>query len=147
MPSSKAEDAIVVDASVAAKIFIEDALSETAADLYRRYIFHAPTLIMPELTNVFWKYVQLKKYPADAAEAAISAVGRQLRLTELTQLATDALRLAVRLGHPAYDCFYLALAAQMKIPFLTADKKLLRKIKSYKSVETISLYNVPEAFR
>jgi predicted nucleic acid-binding protein len=34
---------------------------------------------------------------------------------------------ARRLGHPVYDCVYLALAEREHAPFVTADHRLLRR--------------------
>jgi predicted nucleic acid-binding protein len=41
----------------------------------------------------------------------------------MRQLATSAGRLATDLGHPVYDCFYLALAVQEQLPVVTADRR------------------------
>jgi predicted nucleic acid-binding protein len=41
----------------------------------------------------------------------------------MRQLAAAAARLAIELDHPAYDCFYLALALQEQCPVVTADQR------------------------
>jgi len=41
----------------------------------------------------------------------------------MRELAASAARLATDLDHPAYDCFYLALAVQQQYPLVTADKR------------------------
>jgi predicted nucleic acid-binding protein len=38
---------------------------------------------------------------------------------------TAACRLAIDLNHPAYDCFYLAMAIAEDIPLVTADRRFL----------------------
>jgi predicted nucleic acid-binding protein len=38
-----------------------------------------------------------------------------------------ALAIAIELHHPAYDCFYLALAEQNNSSFVTADDRLIRR--------------------
>lgn len=38
--------------------------------------------------------------------------------------------LAVLLDHPAYDCVYLAMAEAENTPFVTADERFLRKVRS-----------------
>ena len=45
------------------------------------------------------------------------------------QLAAEALQLALKLNHPAYDCTYLACAGQKGAEFITADKKFLNKLR------------------
>ncbi len=37
--------------------------------------------------------------------------------------------LAVQLGHPAYDCVYLAVAITMEVPFVTADQRFVQKVR------------------
>jgi predicted nucleic acid-binding protein len=39
-----------------------------------------------------------------------------------------ATRIAIDLDHPAYDCFYLALAVDNDCQFVTADERHLRKL-------------------
>lgn len=43
-----------------------------------------------------------------------------------------ATRLAIELGHPAYDCQYLAVAVEKDCRFVTADERLVRKIRREK---------------
>jgi predicted nucleic acid-binding protein len=44
-------------------------------------------------------------------------------------LLESATRLAIELDHPAYDCLYLALAVENDCRFVTADKRLVNKIR------------------
>jgi len=41
----------------------------------------------------------------------------------------SATRLAIELDHPAYDCLYLALAVENGCRFVTADERLVKKIR------------------
>jgi len=41
----------------------------------------------------------------------------------MRQLTASASRLAIDLGHPVYDCFYLALSVQEHYPVVTADRR------------------------
>ena len=41
----------------------------------------------------------------------------------MRQHAASAARPAIDLGHPAYDCFTLALAVQEQYPVITADRR------------------------
>ena len=43
-------------------------------------------------------------------------------------LSEPALALAIELGHPAYDCAYLALALQRRSRLVTADRRLLARV-------------------
>jgi predicted nucleic acid-binding protein len=46
-----------------------------------------------------------------------------------------AMALPIRLKHPIYDCFYLALAEREQCAVVTADLKLLAAAKSVKGVQ------------
>lgn len=46
----------------------------------------------------------------------------------MTPLMVRALDLSLKLDHPAYDCFYLALAETRASDLVTADGAFLRKV-------------------
>lgn len=50
---------------------------------------------------------------------------RALESVPCRTLLRDALALARRLRHSAYDCFYLALAVRLEAPLVTADRRLV----------------------
>ncbi len=47
------------------------------------------------------------------------------RIVPTEELAGAALRFAIDLRHPIYDCFYLALAEREEATLVTADARLL----------------------
>jgi predicted nucleic acid-binding protein len=49
-------------------------------------------------------------------------------LTAMSVVTADALRLALLLAHPIYDCLYLALALQTHTPLVTADRRFVAAI-------------------
>jgi predicted nucleic acid-binding protein len=55
-------------------------------------------------------------------------VKAEIELIPMMAFLADATRLAVALGHPAHDCFYLALAAARGVPLIVADESLRRKV-------------------
>lgn len=117
----------VVDASVAAKWLAPEPDSEQAAALLDAALL-APDLLLPEVANILWK----KQSRGEMAVATATAAARWLRLAPLQlhdsgALLDDALALAMRLNHPAYDCFYLALAMQADCPLVTADRRLVER--------------------
>ena len=117
---------LVVDASVAVKWLVSEAFSEEAASLLNnRTTLIAPELLFAEAANALWALCRRgdigREDFAEAVEVLKSspvAVPHPMR-----QLAASAARLAVDLGHPAYDCFYLALAVQEQYPVITADRR------------------------
>ena len=120
---------IVVDASVALRWCFQLNGSDRAEDLLRSddYLI-APDLVIAEITNAAWKFVIFDRVPADAAMSAVREVAKAFEELVPTSLLKDrALAMAIELRHPAYDCFYLALAERSALPLITADDRLIRR--------------------
>jgi len=119
----------VIDASVATKWVLPEIDADRAATLRERgedYI--APSLLVAEIGSAVWKRARRGELTAAQAASAIElATALMTRLVPLDGLATHALEFAIRLDHPVYDCFYLALAAREDVPLITADRRLLAK--------------------
>ena len=94
-----------------------------------KYNLCAPELIIAEIANILWKKCQRGELSAEeaglAAELLASSGIEYISMKDLLYKATD---LAITLGHPAYDCIYLAAAIDAGIPFITADVRLLQKL-------------------
>jgi len=74
---------------------------------------------------VFWKKIRRGQYAASDAAQALRVLELSALVLEPSRgLAVRALELADALEHPAYDCFYLALAERRGLPVITADGKL-----------------------
>lgn len=114
----------VVDASAAAKWLAPERESAQADALLHDELL-VPELIFAEVANILWK-----KQARGEMDAATAAAGVRwllqlpLFIVGSAELMPAALALAMRLNHPAYDCFYLALAAANDCALVTADKRL-----------------------
>ena len=87
-----------------------------------------PDLIVAECANVAWRRVRDGQVPIGQAEAFLKALPAWFeRLTPSTRLHEAAFRVARRLNHPVYDCLYIALAAHVATPLVTADAALARR--------------------
>jgi predicted nucleic acid-binding protein len=64
---------------------------------------------------------------SEARAAQTGLAGLFTRLVPLQHLQDQALDLALRRGHPVYDCFYIALAMREAVPLLTADLRLAQR--------------------
>ena len=123
-----AEPPVVVDASVAVQWFAPEPGSAEAARLLRpTALFLAPDFMPLEATSAWWKKCRRGEMSPEQVEQAIRrllAVG--LDLMPNAPLLTPAVRLALELelGHPVYDCVYLALAGQHAARLATADAQL-----------------------
>jgi predicted nucleic acid-binding protein len=116
---------LIVDASVAVKWFAEEPGSPDAERLLERDDLFAPTIIVAEVANAFWKRVRRGASSVDQAMAALDRLPHAFSaLHAIEPLAAEAIRLAVDQDHPVYDCLYLALARSEGAPLATADRKL-----------------------
>lgn len=116
--------AFVVDASVAAKWLAPEAGSVAAEALLEDEL-SAPDLLYVEVANILWKKAARGEMTGQAADlGARWLLQVPLRVHPGAGLMLPAMTLSRRLGHPAYDCFYLALAVQLGCPLVTADGKL-----------------------
>lgn len=115
---------MIVDASVAVKLLAPEDGSEISKAILISQNVIAPDLLLAEVSNAMWSKVRrgilaapntrLDQLPLFIAEFIPSV-----------ELMDDALRLAIELGHPVYDCFYLALAIARDVPLVTADARFL----------------------
>lgn len=119
----------VVDASVALKWFKDEAGSTSARALLAAEPLIAPELILAEVLNAAWKASRLGLMTGAQVERIADGLPSFVsRIVPLAPLAVAAARLACRLDHPIYDCFYLALAQREACSMVTADARLARKV-------------------
>ena len=132
MSRAGATDAVlVVDASVALKWVVEEEGSEAALALKGRDLA-APSLLRVEAANA------LRTLAAREAIAPAAALDLLSLLQEAPMdlvepddaLERRALAIALELGHPVYDCVYLALAERMGRRLVTADSRFLRAVRA-----------------
>jgi predicted nucleic acid-binding protein len=123
---------LVVDASVAVKWVVEEEDRDRArALLLNEVTIIAPAFLMIEAANVMSiKVSRGQLEPSHAAEGLEAIRASFAEFVADEQLAAEALQLALKLNHPAYDCTYLACANQKSAEFVTADKKFLNKLRS-----------------
>lgn len=127
----------VVDASVALKWVIPEPDSPLAHGIRKHRAFIAPDLLVSECVNAIWKRARREGYSEDERNDALQLVAHfEIEFVPTRDLAVRAGALANALDHPAYDCFYLALAERTGAPLLTADEKLISKVRSAAAATT-----------
>ena len=60
--------------------------------------------------------------------AAALLAGADIEPVAMRPYLETAVRIALALDHPAYDCIYIALAEAEGLRFFTADASLVRKV-------------------
>ncbi len=129
----------VIDASVAAKWFFEEELTDKASAIIQsNRPLIAPDLIFAEVCNVAWKRVRQQEISRAHAVAVASALpGMFSLITPSAEILDDALELALKLDQPVYDCLYLSLAKARDVPLVTADAGITRLAKKKRTGITV----------
>ena len=125
-------NAVVLDASVLIKLFIEEPGSvEAVAAVESAEQLLAPDLLLAESSNILWKRVQRGELDATVADELLTDILQmQIQYTPTRDLVEVALRLAIETKRTVYDALYLALAIQADAVLLTADERLVNSLDS-----------------
>lgn len=117
---------LVVDASVAVKWFLPEALAADARRaLTAGYQLLAPDLLWAELGNALWKKHRRHELDPRTARRLLHDFARvPIEFHETGRWTPAALDLATQYGVTVYDGLYLALAAGHGCRVLTADRRL-----------------------
>ena len=135
----------VLDASVAIKCVVHEDGSDDASAVLDACPLSAPDLLVAECANILWKKVRRQEISQEQATlGAVLLQSADIELLPTRHLMEAATRLAIELNHPAYDCIYLALAAENHWPFITADMRLLRKVNEA-TIRTAAVVTMAEA--
>jgi predicted nucleic acid-binding protein len=119
---------IVIDASVAVKWIVPEAGSDAAAALRDEELV-APVLWLAEAGNALWRMVRNGEFAADEAHARLlGLLNAPVVAAPIEPHIGSALRLATELGHPIYDCLYLAVAVQFDTDVVTADRRFVEAV-------------------
>ena len=121
---------LVIDASVACKWFFDEHLSTEARALaVSDTPFIAPDLILVECANAAWRRVRSREIPPAQAQAFLKTLPRWFdSLVPADRLIETAFEMACELGHPVYDCLYLALAERDGTRLITADHPFVDRV-------------------
>ena len=125
---------LVVDSSVAIKLFVVEPYSTEARRILTDYqagvlTLRAPDLINAEIGNIVWKKHLFQGLAAADAQDIIDTF-RTLTIvqTPTAELLDNAYRFAVIHRRTVYDMLYVTLSIREACPFVTADEKLVNAI-------------------
>ena len=120
---------LVVDASIAFKWLVTEADSEAAVSLLQNHDIVAPDVLLAECRNAALTHVRrgtISIEQAKQTERDLEAL--QLHTLPAVPLLPHAFALALELGHPIYDCIYLAAAIASDRILMTADERFAVKV-------------------
>ena len=121
----------VVDASVAAKWFFDEPLSDDATRLLdASHTLHVPDFFLLEIDNVLCKKMrrgELSKGEAQEIRSSISTFPLQKHPFQLVM--DPAFELAAQTRSSPYDCVYLILAIVLGAQMVTADRRFYDKVR------------------
>ena len=125
-------NAVVVDASVALKWFLQEDGSQSAqALLSGKFRLIAPCLIYSEIGNALWK-LNHRKLLTEQESLDIFDEFQTFPLIIYSSdiLTRDAIGLGIIHGCTVYDSTYLALAIRENAKLATADERFVNSVKS-----------------
>ena len=120
----------VVDASVAVKWLVVEENADVARELATSgQELHAPRLMASEIANALWRKARAGEMERRAASVLLANVPEMpVRWNDDETISADAVRLALALDHPVYDCMYLALAQRIGAIVVTADERFVTAV-------------------
>jgi len=119
---------VVVDASVILK-WVLDEPGQAEAEALLDQELTAPALWLVEAANALWRRVIRGELLAEEAQERLAELGNApVRTSAIADDLMVAVRLAIRLRHPVYDCLYLAAALREGTHVVTADVRFFEAV-------------------
>ncbi len=132
-----------MDASVCAKWFLEEEHSDKARLLRDAFVIGSLAITVPSL--IFYETLNALRYSGVYNEKELEAAASSLSkygfdVWEPRGLVyRETARLSLRHDTSIYDASYIALSDHLRLPFYTADGKLLEKFpKTARHIQTFS---------
>jgi predicted nucleic acid-binding protein len=127
---------IIIDASVIIKWLLPDEEDKIALKIKQDFDGMILTIIIPHLTyyeigNVLKTAIKRERISENSAKKLYSAlIDLEFVVYATKDLFALALSKSIDFDISVYDASYIALAEYLQVPFLTADRKLLNKVKN-----------------
>jgi len=132
---------IILDASVVVKWFSEEEYTEKALAIRERIRMGEERVIVPDL--LLYELANALRYnPSfdanDVSDALTSIFDMDLEIvTPIPEIINLAVALAFEYNITVYDAFYIALAKDLELTFITADRRLCERVRGLDYVEFI----------
>jgi predicted nucleic acid-binding protein len=130
---------IVIDASVAVKLYLDEPGAEQAIGLIQSNAgrISVPDVFVIEVASTLVRQANMGRQIAEISRDCLANFVRfvggnaiQCVRPNGTDIATAG-DIAIDIGHPMRDCLYLLLAIQLGCPLVTFDAKFAAKAKPY----------------
>ncbi len=119
---------IVVDTNIISYLYISDEKSQQVERLLSFDAdWRAPVLWRSEFRSVLGQYLRKKHLSFDEVLLIISKAEKLLTDNEYEVPSAQIMQLVNSSKCSAYDCEFVALARDLGVPLVTADKKILRE--------------------
>jgi len=122
---------IVVDTNVIGYLLLsseQSVLAERA--LQKDNEWAAPILWRNEFRNVLTLYMRKNILKLEQAQQIMNSALKLLKGREYEVPSYEVLRFSATSNCSAYDCEFIAMASDLKVPLVTVDKQLLRDFSS-----------------
>lgn len=122
----------IVDASIAAKWFIEEEHSEAALSVLDKHNkLHAPDFLLIEMDSIIGKWIRRDVISLEEGINLRDALRQYpIQYHHFMPFIDSAFAIANRTGQSIYDCLYIALAVLIDGNIVTADRKLYDALKN-----------------
>ena len=132
---------MILDASVVLKWFVEETDSAKARKIQDDYSaglidLTIPDLLLCEVANALRFNRNFSQQEIEAVLSSLSQMGIEI-LPVGYEIVKSAVRLAYRNEITVYDAIYLALSCELFEYFITADKKLCKKLEDFPRVKLL----------
>lgn len=117
---------LVIDASVAAKWFIEEKQTEAALSVLKESNrLHAPDFLLLEMDSIICKWIRRSAIsPTEGTDLRDALRRYPIHHHPFISFLDPAFAISSQTGQSVYDCLYVALAALLEGRMVTADRKL-----------------------
>ncbi len=141
--------ALVLDASVVVKWFVDEEFTSQALAIRDAYRQRSVDVIEPALLS--FEVLNALRYKPDFGTEDIRSVAKSLTGFQFHIFLLDGVvaektaEIAFQFGLTIYDASYFALAVQQSCTFVTAEKKLMTKLKDQPGIRHLKDYSLPTA--
>ncbi len=136
-------ESVLLDSSVVLKWFRKDEIwREAALNLREAYLDGHMVIFVPDL--LIYEIANVLRYKPDLTQLQVQEVLKslydmQIRMVEISHgVIMEAIQLAYFHAITVYDATFIAMAKYLKVPFITADEKLIQDLSKILYVHHIS---------